>query len=153
MPRFAALALLLLTACSHVSLRSPISTAANAGPPSTFVQTTSDARMTRLIDVALAKTAAFRSASDYLAQKYSVDVSDARAGYLMTPWQSSTRGGTPDPRYRTRLIIRFIGDDWKQASVRAEAEWQRGDEWDIGYDTQMLEDAAVELRTRLSRKT
>lgn len=153
MLRFGALTLVLATACTHVSIRSPISTGPSSGPPSTFVQTTSDVRMTRLIDVALAKTAAFRSASDYLTQKYSVDVSDSRAGFLMTPWQSSTRGGTPDPRYRTRLIIRFIGDDWKQASVRAEAEWQRGDEWDVGYDTQMLEDAVVDLRTRLGRRS
>lgn len=153
MPRLAVLLPVLLAACSHVSIRSPISTAPNSGPPSSFVQTTSDTRMTRLIDVSLSKTAAFRSASDYLTQKYAVDVSDSRAGFLMTPWQSSTRGGTPDPRYRTRLIIRFIGDDWRQASVRAEAEWQRGDEWDVGYDTQMLEDAVVDLRTRLGRRS
>jgi|SRR5579884_3126178 len=153
MMRFAAALLVLIAGCSHVSIRSPISTAPAAGPPSTFVATTSDTRMTRLIDVGLSKTAAFRSASDYLAQKYSLDVSDQHAGFLMTPWQSSTRGGTPDPRYRTRLIVRFIGDDWKQASVRAEAEWQRGDEWDVGYDTQMLDDAVVELRTRLGRRS
>lgn len=144
--------LVLATACSHVSIRSPISTAPTSGPPSTFVQTTSDTRMTRLIEVGVAKTAAFRAAADYLTQKFAVDVSDTRAGFLMTPWQSGARGGTPDPRYRTRLIIRFIGDDWKQVSVRAEAEWQRGDEWDVGYDTQMLEDAVVDLRTRLGRK-
>ncbi|HXT15772.1 MAG TPA: hypothetical protein VN706_09085 [Gemmatimonadaceae bacterium] len=151
--RLAVIALLFLSACSHVSIRSPISTAATAGPPSTFVQTTSDTRMTRLIDVGVAKTAAFRAATDYLSQKFSVDVSDARAGFLMTPWQSSTHGGTPDPRYRTRIIVRFIGDDWRQASVRAEAEWQHGDEWDVGYDTQMLEDAAIELRSRLGKKS
>ena|SRR5579885_911204 len=153
MPRRIIASLLLAGACSHVSIRSPISTAPTSGPPSTFVQTTSDTRMTRLIDVGVTKTAAFRAASDYLTQKFSVDVSDSHAGFLMTPWQSSTRGGTPDPRYRTRLIIRFIGDDWRQASVRAEAEWQRGDEWDVGYDTQMLEDAVVDLRSRLGRKS
>jgi hypothetical protein len=150
--RFAVFALILLGACSHVSIRSPISTGPSSGPPSTFVQTTSDMRMTRLVDVGLAKTAAFRAATDYLTQKFSVDVSDARAGFLMTPWQSISHGGTPDPRYRTRIIVRFVGDDWKQASVRAEAEWQKGDEWDVGYDTQQLEDAVVELRTRLGRK-
>jgi hypothetical protein len=154
MPRRAFIAALAFAgACTHVKLRSPISTTPTAGPPSTFVQTTSDARMTRLIDVGLAKTAAFRAASDYLTQKFSIDVSDQHAGFLMTPWQASTRNGAPDPRYRTRLIVRFIGEDWKQLSARAEAEWQRGDEWDVGYDTQMLEDAAVELRTRLGRKS
>jgi hypothetical protein len=154
MPRWPLIAALTVgSACSHVSLRSPIATAPTAGPPSTFVQTTSDARMTRLIDVGLSKAAAFRAASDYLSQKYSIDVSDQHAGFLMTPWQASVRGGAPEPQYRTRIIVRFIGDDWKQASIRAEAEYQRGDEWDVGYDTQMLEDAAVELRSRLGRKS
>jgi hypothetical protein len=125
-------------------------------PPPTFIKTTSDARITRLIDVrdGMTKAALFRAASDLLTAKYSVDVSDSRAGYLMTPWQASfNRGGAPDLHYRTRIIIRFIGDDWKQVAVRVEANWQRDDEWDIGYDTQMLEDVVVELRTRLGKRT
>ena len=127
----------------------------NVAPP-TFVKTTSDARITRLIDVrdGMNKTALFRAANEFLTAKYSVDVSDAKAGYLMTPWQASfTRGGAPDLHYRTRIIIRFIGDDWKQVSVRAEANWQRDDEWDIGYDTQILEDVVVELRTRIGKRS
>jgi hypothetical protein len=127
----------------------------NVAPP-TFVKTTSDARITRLIDVreGMSKTALFRAASDFLTAKYSVDVSDPKAGYLMTPWQASfNRGGAPDLHYRTRIIIRFIGDDWKQVSVRAEANWQRDDEWDIGYDTQLLEDVVVELRTRIGKRS
>jgi hypothetical protein len=69
----------------------------------------------------------------------------------MTPWQNSVvRGGGPDLRYRTRLIIR-VSDDGKQASVRSEANWQRGEDWDVGYDTRMLEDALVELRTRIGK--
>jgi len=125
-------------------------------PPPTFIRTTSDARITRLIDVreGMNKAALFRAASDFLTAKYSVDVSDSRAGYLMTPWQASfNRGGAPDLHYRTRIIIRFIGDDWKQVAVRAEANWQRDDEWDIGYDTQMLEDVVVELRTRIGKRS
>src|SRR5262245_20195941 len=128
---------------------------ANVAPP-TFIKTTSDARITRLIDVreGMNKAALFRAASDFLTAKYSVDVSDSRAGFVMTPWQASfNRGGAPDLHYRTRIIIRFIGDDWKQVSVRAEANWQRDDEWDIGYDTQILEDVVVELRTRIGKRS
>jgi hypothetical protein len=111
--------------------------------------------MTRVIDVrdGMTKAQAFRAASDYLTQKYAVDVSDPRAGFLMTPWQNSlVRGGSPDLRYRTRVIIR-VSDDGKQASIRSEANWQKGDEWDIGYDSQILEDGVVELRTRIGKKT
>ncbi len=152
------IAVLALTAgCGGVSLRSPIapSPAIVNGPPQTFVITTADVRMTRVIDVrdGMTKAQAFRAASDYLTQKYSIDVSDSRAGFLMTPWQNNlVRGGAPDLRYRTRVIIR-VSDDGKQASIRNEANWQKTDEWDVGYDSQMLEDAVVELRTRIGKKT
>ena len=110
-------------------------------------------RMTRVIDVrdGFTKAQVFKIATDYLTSKYSVDVSDAHAGFLMTPWQNSiVRAGAPDLRYRTRLIIR-VTDDGKQASIRSEANWQRGENWDIGYDAQMLEDAVIEMRTRVGK--
>src|SRR5437879_5634958 len=87
-----AIALVLAAGCGGVSLRSPIApTPVTNGPPSSFVITTADVRMTRVIDVrdGMTKAQAFRAASDYLTQKYSIDVSDARAGFLMTPWQNS----------------------------------------------------------------
>jgi hypothetical protein len=145
-----------LTACSNLSIRSPISTAPNSGgPPQSFVATTSDSRLTRTIDVrdGMTRATAFRSASDFLTQKYSLDVSDARAGFLMTPWQASLiRSGAPDPRYRTRVIVR-LSEDGKQATIRSEANWQKSaDEWEMGYDGQVLEDVVVELRTRIGKK-
>lgn len=143
-----------LGGCSRLQLRSPIA-AAPGGPPSAFVQTTSDVRTTRVIDVRgdVTKAAAFKAATDVLTQKYSVDVSDPHAGFLMTPWQASlVRNGVPDLRYRTRVIIRFVGDDWKQVSVRAEANWQHGDEWEIGYDSSVLDDVANDLTARIGKK-
>ena len=146
--------LALVTACGGVHLQSPISQG-SSGPPATFVVTTSETRSSRVIDVrdGVTKTAGFRAATDLLTQRFSVDVSDQRAGFLMTPWQSTlTREGVPDVRYRVRIIIRFVGDDWKQVTVRAEANWQRGDEWDIGYDTKALDDVATDLRTRIGKR-
>lgn len=157
-PRCLALGVLLVaaTACGSLRLRSPIATGTSpSGPPATFTPTTSDARMTHVLDVrdGMSKAAAFRAASEYLAQKYSIDVSDPHAGFLMTPWINNARGGAPDLRYRTRLIVRFLGDDGRQVSVRDEANWQHGDEWEMGYDSQMLEDAVVELRSRIGKKS
>src|SRR4051794_19580287 len=78
---FAPLFATLLSACGGVHLQSPIGSA--GGPPSTFVPTTSETRSTRLIDVreGLTKAAAFKAASDMLTQRYSIDVSDQRAGF------------------------------------------------------------------------
>ena len=141
-----------LHACSHLQFRSPITSV--EGPPAAFVRTTSDVRLTRVIDLRedVTKAAAFKAASDLLSQHYSIDIEDQRAGFLMTPWQASlNRNGAPDLRYRTRVVIRFLGQDWKQVSVRAEANWQRGDEWDTGFDSRLLDDVIAELRTKIGR--
>jgi hypothetical protein len=89
-----------------------------------------------------------------LSSKYSVDVSDQKAGFLMTPWQASfSRAGMPDLRYRTRVIIRFVGEDWKQVLVRAEANWQRDDEWDIGVDNALLDEVSNDVKAKVGKKT
>jgi len=152
----AILAALALAGCSHMQLRSPIASVPVVVPPTTFVQTTSDVKTTRVIDLrdGIPKTVAFKAASDLLLQNFSVAVSDSKAGFLMTPWQvGTTREGAPDLRYRTRIVIWFLGsDEWKQVTVRAEANWQRLDEWDVGYDSKLLEDVSSDLRARIGRK-
>jgi hypothetical protein len=125
------------------------------GPPPTFSRTTADLKVSRLIDVreGLSKTALWRAASDVLSSKYSIDVSDQKAGFLMTPWQASfSRAGMPDLRYRTRVIIRFVGEDWKQVLVRAEANWQRDDEWDVGVDNALLDDVSNDVKSKIGKK-
>ena len=125
------------------------------GAPTSFVGSTSDAKTTRIVMVrdGLTKQAVFRMATDYLSQKYTVDVSDPNAGYLMTPWQATlSRDGVPELRYRTRIVLRFLGDDWKQLAVRAEANWLRGDEWQIGYDAALLDSVSTQLTTRLGKR-
>lgn len=125
------------------------------GAPTSFVASTSDAKTTRVITVrdGLGKPGAFRLASEYLAEESTIDVSDPNAGYLMTPWQATlSRDGAPELRYRTRLVLRFLGEEWKQLAVRAEANWLRGDEWEVGYDAALLDSVTNELTTRLGRR-
>ena len=126
------------------------------GPPPTFSRTTADLKVSRLIDVreGVSKTTLWRGANEVLSSKYSIDVSDQKAGFLMTPWQASfSRAGMPDLRYRTRVIIRFVGEDWKQVLVRAEANWQRDDEWDVGVDNALLEEVSNEVKATIGKKT
>jgi hypothetical protein len=124
-------------------------------PPSSFVRTTAELRASRMIEVreGLPKAQALRMVIEGLEPRYTVEVTDSRAGFVMTAWQSSViRDGVPDLRYRTRLTARFIGDDWRTLQLRGEANWARGDEWDIGYDVAQLDSVATDLRARLSRK-
>lgn len=122
------------------------------GAPAEFVASTSDARTTRVISVreGLTHAAVFRIASDVLAQHFTVDVSDPNSGFLMTPWQATfARNGVPELRYRTRVVVRFLGDEWGDLAVRVEANWQRGDEWQVGYDEKLLDQVVADLTSRL----
>ncbi|HKW49918.1 MAG TPA: hypothetical protein VJN70_20840 [Gemmatimonadaceae bacterium] len=126
------------------------------GAPTSFVASTSDAKTTRVVAVrdGLTKQAAFRTATEYLEQKkYPIYVSDPNAGYLMTPWQATlTRDGAPELRYRTRIILRFLGDDWKQLAIQAEANWLHGEEWTVGYDAPLLDSVSTDLAGRLGKR-
>jgi len=127
------------------------------GAPVTFVASTAEAKTTRIVMVreGLTKQVLFRMASEYLTQKFTtVYVSDPNAGFLMTPWQASlSRDGVPELRYRTRIILRFLGDDWKQLAVNAEATWLRGEEWQYGYDAALLDSVSTHLAARLGKRT
>ena len=137
-----------LVGCASVTNR------ASDNAPSTFIRSTSDAKVTRMLDVreGITKPQAMRMLTDALAQRYTVEVVDPRAGFAMTAWQASIRDGVPDLRYRTRVTGKFVGDDWRKLQLRDEANWQRGSEWDVGYDVAQLDSVATDLRARLGKR-
>jgi hypothetical protein len=124
--------------------------------PASFVRSTSDTRSMRLIEVrdGLTKPLAWRTALEVLGAEHTIDVRDETAGFAMTPWEATVvRDGVPDLRYRTRVTLRFLGEDWKQLQVRAEANWRvRGDEWDVGFDEALLEKVTSDLQSRLGKR-
>ena len=125
---------------------------ARGTPPSTFVQSTAEARAARVIDVrdGLPHAQAMKLLTDALGERYTVEVIDPRAGFVMTSWQASQlRDGVPDLRYRTRITAKFLGDDWRKLQLRDEANWARGEEWDIGFDAAQLDLTTDELRGKL----
>lgn len=140
-----AILVLLLTACA--------SAAGGSGAPDSFVRGATESQVARTIDVreGLSRAQAMRMLTESLAQRYTVEVTDAKAGFVMTSWQAPTRDGVPDLRYRTRVVARFV-DDWKHLHVRDEANWARGQDWDLGYDTAQLDSVTAELRSILGRK-
>ena len=145
------LALLLIPLASCATLHQ----SAGSEPPPSFVQTTAELRATRLIEVreGLTHPDAMKLVAEALGRRYVVEVADPNAGFTMTAWRASmTRAGVPDLRYRTRLIARFLGGDWRRLQLRGEANWARGDEWDIGYDAAQLDTASRKLRDRLGPK-
>jgi hypothetical protein len=145
-------------ACTSLraAARAPDVRIEQAGAPASFVLSTSDTRSTRLIDLrdGLTKPLAWKTALEVLATEHTVDVRDEAAGFAMTPWEATlVRDGVPDLRYRTRITLRFLGDEWKQLQVRAEANWRsRNDEWDVGFDDALLEKVTSDLQSRLGKR-
>ncbi len=147
-------ALSLLTGCSMLNRGgSSEPSGPTAAAPASFVRTTAEAQVTRTVDVrdGLTHAQAMRLLTDVLSARYTVDVSDSRAGFVMTAWQASVRDGVPDLRYRTRVTARFA-EDWKRLQLRHEANWQRGEEWEVGFDRPQLDSVAMDLRLKLGRR-
>lgn len=91
-----------------------------------------------------------RTLTDVLAQHFTVDVVDARAGFVMTAWDASLmHEGVPDLRYRTRFVARFLGDNWRKLQLHQDANWANGEGWDVGYDAAQMETISNELRAKL----
>lgn len=154
MKRSSLLLLFSLTACRSLPF-APNRESDDAKPPASFVKSTADVRATRMIEVreGLARPQALRIVTDALSERFVVEIVDPRAGFVMTTWQSSVvRDGVPDLRYRTRLVARFMGENWNALQLRDEANWARGDEWDIGYDAPQLDTVSTILRQRLGKQ-
>ena len=137
---------LLLGACASAS---------GATPPPTFMQSTAEARNTRIVDVreGFSRANAMRALVEALGQHYTVEITDPKAGFAMTAWNASLmRDGVPDLRYRTRFVAQFMGDDWRKLQIRHEANWARGQEWEVGYDAAQLDSVGAEMRTRLGKR-
>ena len=124
-------------------------------PPATFVHSTAESRNTVVIDVreGLSRPAAMRALTDALGVNYTVEITDPRAGFAMTAWAASTaREGVPELRYRTRFVAQFMGEDWRKLQLRQEANWARGQEWEVGFDAAQLDSMSMELRAKLGRR-
>lgn len=139
--------------CAHV--QNLFGSRSQNAPPESFVSSTAESRTTRILDVreGFSHAAVYRAAAEVLTDRWAIDVSDPRAGFLMTTWQASyARSGIPDLRYRTRIVVRFLPPEWRQVAVTAEANWQRGTEWQVGYDSTLLDQLASSLQARIGGK-
>lgn len=150
------LLLCVLAACGGGAAALPSPALAPAPvPPASFVRSNAEIQVTRAIDVrdGLTHTQAMRIVTDALGLRFTVEVVDPRAGFVMTAWQASLlRNGVPDLHYRTRLTARFVGDDWRRLQLRGEANWARGDEWDVGFDAAQLDSVSNDIRAKIGKK-
>jgi uncharacterized lipoprotein len=148
-PLLASLAFALVAGCSSVPRT--MGGGGVGGVPASFLRLANEAQTSSTIAVRDGQTraTAWRALTDYLGQNHTIAVRDQAAGFAMTAWEASLmRDGVPDLRYRTRLVVTYLGD-WRQLHVRAEANWKEGDEWQVGVDRELLAAATAELQKRV----
>jgi hypothetical protein len=88
-----------------------------------------------------------------LSREFDVEVAQKDSGYVQTAWKRTyvVAKGVQSERYRARLVVKFLGADWRTVQVRSDALWYGGYDWEQGYDTILLEHAYGDLQGSIGR--
>lgn len=104
-------------------------------PPPSFVRTFDEPGTWKGIEVREGllgmKDELWRIMVDSLAQKFDLEVLDKESCYVRTSWKYTliTGGWWPwsgeriSERYRSRIVVKCAGADWRTVQVKSEASW------------------------------
>lgn len=135
-------------------------------PPKTFIKTFDEPGVWRTIEIRedLAKEETWRLVVDTLTQRHDLEVLEKESGYIRTSWKYTyiTPMGQISEHYRSRIVVKFLGEDWKTAQVKCETNWMEKGQggciggisrggWVMGYDTRILEDIYGDLQGKIGR--
>jgi len=128
--------------------------------PETFIRTYNEPGIWKSIEVreGISRDELWRTVVDAISQKLDLEVIEKESGYLRTSWKftyikAGFRGGGVSDRYRSRIILKFTGENWKILRVKCESHWLDSgrSSWIVGYDSLLLEDVFGDLQGRLGR--
>ncbi|MDM8564493.1 hypothetical protein QUF74_02460 [Candidatus Halobeggiatoa sp. HSG11] len=88
----------------------------------------------------------WRRVVDILSEKYDLEILDKTSGYIRTSWKSLP---SDDKKYRSRVIIKMLGNVWHTARLKTEAQLLDGETWLVGYDKVILEEIYKDLQGRV----
>jgi len=129
-------------------------------PPATFVKTYDEPGMWKSIEVkeGMEKQDLWRTIVDALAHQFDLEVIDKDSGYVRTSWKYTyIQQGLVNQNYRSRIVLKVLGEDWKIVQVKCESNWLeeggmgRPAGWILGYDSKLLEDVYGDLQGRIGR--
>jgi hypothetical protein len=94
---------------------------------------------------------AFDAVLDVVAKRFEMDVISKEGAYGRSQW--NYRWGVAEgTSYRTRVIFKFTPDKTK-VDIKTEAEYLRGNRWEMGFDTRLLETVKQDIMGVVSRVT
>lgn len=123
-------------------------------PPISFVKSFDDDTAWRKIELRenLDIEQAWPSLIDTIAKKYDIEIADKDARYLRTAWKYTYvwRNRISD-RYRSRIIVKFMGTDRQDLMVKVESNFLSNAGWTPGYDTLILNDVYGDVQGTVGR--
>lgn len=125
-----------------------------ATPPRTFLRTYDEPEIWKTVDIndSFEKDKIWRLLVDTLSQKYDLEVLEKDSGYLRTSWKYTyVRRGEISSRYRSRIVAKFLGEQWEKVQLKCESNWLENEGWIMGYDTRLLEDIYGDIQGKLGR--
>ena len=128
-----------------------------ASNPPTFVETHDETGVWKAVHLhshygifANKNQEVWRRVVDILSEKYDLEVLDRTSGYIRTSWKYLLPTDS-DKKYRSRIIIKMLGNVWHTAKLKTEAQlWDDSHEtWITGYDTAVLEEVYKDVQGRI----
>lgn len=90
---------------------------------------------------------------DVLSKRaYRLEERDPISGYIRTSWKNMLLADDKeDKKYRSRIIVKMLGNVWHTAQVKIEVQWRDNhkDAWITGYDSALVEDIYNDLQGRI----
>jgi hypothetical protein len=129
-----------------------------ASKPSTFVETHDEVGVWKSIQLhgnygmfRNRNREVWRRVIDILSEKYDLEVLDRTSGYIRTSWKYLLDRDDSDKKYRSRVIIKMLGNIWHTAKLKTEAQWfdDGNDSWITGYDSVILEEIYKDVQGRI----
>jgi len=126
-----------------------------ASKPSTFVETYDEKGVWKAVHLhnhygffANKNQEVWRRVIDVLSEKYDLEVLDKTSGYIRTSWKYLLHNDE-DKKYRSRVIIKMLGNVWHTVKLKTEAQWLDDEVWITGYDTAVLEEIYKDIQGRI----
>jgi len=93
----------------------------------------------------------WRRVIDILSEKYDLEVMDRASGYIRTAWQNRLTDEDVGKNYRSRVIVKMLGNFWHTAKLKTETQWREDDDeaWVTGYDKVFLEEIYKDMQGRI----
>ena len=88
---------------------------------------------------------------DILAKRFELEVISKDGKYIRTTWLYTWwKKGEVTDKYRVRAVVKF-SPSGKTVDIKTEAQFLKGNQWIVGYDTRMLSTIKTDIGGILGR--